>query len=121
MTTSAAIIAVAIIAQHFFFDWILQPRWVAVNKSKNYLALLSHGLIVTVGFSAVAFFVCSIWTTAIAISLLYGVLHMVQDKIVWGTYKPETENPYQEKSFWNRIAYDQFIHLTVAVLLLTRI
>jgi hypothetical protein len=32
---------------HWIGDFVCQPRWVAENKSKNFFALLLHGLIYT--------------------------------------------------------------------------
>ena len=117
MTT---LISIIFVAQHFLFDWILQPRWVAVNKSKNNIALGFHGLIITLGFACVA--AVTYWGHphffAIA-TIGYGMLHVIQDRIVWKTFKPKTDNPYQEKKFWNTVAIDQFIHLTVGILLLS--
>ena len=116
MTT---LIFILIVFQHFLFDWILQPRWVAVNKSKNNVALGLHGLIVTAGYAIPAGFVYwQSFSFFVVATVSYGLLHIVQDRIVWAGFKPKTENPYQEKRFWNTVAVDQFIHLTVAVLLL---
>lgn len=111
------ITAILIVGQHFIFDWILQPRWVAVNKSKNNKALAAHGLLVTFGFGLVAATVYSV-AVATGIALLYGLLHIIQDRIIWSTFKPKTNNPYEEKMFWNTVAVDQTIHLVLALVLI---
>jgi hypothetical protein len=106
-----------LLIQHFLFDWILQPRWVAINKSKNLVAIIIHTVIVTIGFSIPSFCVFTP-RQAILVSCAYGLLHGAQDRIVWSTFRPKTDIPYGEKQFWNRIAIDQFIHLAVGIVLL---
>jgi hypothetical protein len=39
---------IAVIICHFIFDWVLQNDWMALNKSKNNLVLLSHSLVATI-------------------------------------------------------------------------
>ncbi|MCK9558345.1 MAG: DUF3307 domain-containing protein [Candidatus Cloacimonetes bacterium] len=114
MTTVSIVV---LITQHFIFDWILQPRWVAINKSHNLLALLFHAFIITFGFITASACVYSI-NQAVIVAAIYGILHGAQDHIVWSTFKPKTENPYDEKQFWNRIAIDQLMHLLVGIGLL---
>ena len=85
MTSLCVII---LLAQHFLFDWILQPRWIALNKSKSYAALFFHMLIVTAGFLVVSYLVYSPGI-AIAVAWCYGIAHAVQDKLVWSTFRPK--------------------------------
>lgn len=117
------LLAIAVVGQHFLFDWILQPRWVAVNKSHNNQALALHGGIIFVGMLTVSLPAwrsasdAQSWGWAIAIAFAYTVLHVLQDRVIWSWYgKPE--DPFSRKGFWNTIAIDQFLHLAVAFLLL---
>jgi len=112
-------IILLVIFQHFFFDWILQPRWVAVNKSKNYWALISHTLIIAAGFAIPAFVLFNVVWATVYLSI-YAVAHAVQDRLIWQWYgRKKVENPYLDKAFWNTIAFDQFLHFVVMFSLLS--
>jgi hypothetical protein len=113
-----SLLIILLLGQHFLFDWILQPRWIAVNKSHNNFALFLHGVIVSVGFGATICWFTTL-TIAVTLTILYGVLHIVQDKLVWGWWYLPVEDPYSQKSFWNTVAIDQFFHLALAVVLCT--
>ena len=117
MSTTLALI---VVGQHFLFDWKLQPRWVALNKSHNNAALAFHGAIVAFGFFIAAMTVHAP-IVAMGTAAIYGVLHMVQDKVIWSTFKTKSTNPkapYAEKLFWDVVAFDQFVHLAIAFVLI---
>jgi hypothetical protein len=104
---------ILVVFQHFLFDWILQSRWIAVNKSHGFLALILHVVVVTIGFFLPAIFVFGP-LAATSAAIFYGLLHGLQDRYVWKWYgKRGVESPYDDKWFWNTIAIDQFLHFLI--------
>jgi Protein of unknown function (DUF3307) len=98
-----------ILAAHTIFDWILQTRWQAENKSKNWQALLNHCFTYFIGLCIAAMiifyphtnpYIASCW------AVLNGVLHFITDAIT----SRLNAKFYPRKSFWNCIGVDQFIH-----------
>jgi hypothetical protein len=110
-----------LIWQHFTFDWLLQPRWIAENKSKEYLPLFLHGCILFIALFAILL-LFSI-TSALLKSICYVVLHCFQDKIIWTYYRAITDNfdkYWEDKLFYDFIAIDQTLHLTILFMICMR-
>lgn len=98
---------------HYVADFILQPRWVAENKSKDLWVLLSHiGM-----YSATLFIGCIFmvhWKAALLYVAVNGMLHFVTD--LWSS--KQTTAAYQRQDmrmFWNIIGLDQFLHIAALI------
>ena len=98
-------IYIALPVQHYLFDWLFQTRWMANNKSKNWLALTVHCSVVSAGLALtmMMFNLPLIWFTVNA------VMHFVIDgftsrltSIAWASK--------QEKLFFSLIGLDQLLH-----------
>lgn len=117
MTTTIIILA---LIYHFFFDWYMQSRQDAKTKSYNDFVLLKHGIVIFVG--AVLLF-CAAHASlivAIILSLLYASLHLVQDRYIYRGLETMPDIPVEDyKPLWDRIALDQFLHLSILFILLS--
>jgi hypothetical protein len=96
----------SILVVHYIFDFVLQSRWMAENKSKNLSALTQHVLIYTAGLLGLAVVspALSVWW-----ALGNGAIHWLVDF----TTSRISSKAYQSnnlKSFWNTIGADQLIH-----------
>jgi hypothetical protein len=58
---------------HFIGDFVLQNNWMAHNKSKHFLPLISH-----VGIYTLTLFVGTFWLSP-AFAIVNGLLHLVID------------------------------------------
>lgn len=108
-----------IVFTHFVSDWILQPRSVGKRKAGSFKWMLKHLIIIWV-CTAACFLVLGLplW---FQLSLLYTMLHGIQDKFIWKIYEyvrgPYTKefldkNKYAEDYWWYfTIAIDQILHL----------
>jgi hypothetical protein len=104
---------------HWIADFVLQTDWMAVNKSKNILALLAH-----IGFYSVALFVgFAIWcelphdTTyrVFAFVGLTAVFHFVTDAIT-STITSYLWQKEERHWFFVVIGFDQFLHYLQLIL-----
>ena len=102
---------------HFIADFVLQRRWVATNKSSNWLALGEHILIVFLCFLPFGF----------TFSLLNALVHMVIDKTIWNVYKwlrgkedKETFKFWEDDLFYTTIGFDQLLHVVTLIVLAER-
>lgn len=119
---------ISLIIIHFFSDWIMQPRRMAVQKSENPKMLFIHGFIIWY-FLVVVFFMYWLkgmkfdWSILILVSLNYAILHMVQDWFIWRIYKYFRKNKgvqfQNDYWFYTTIAIDQSIHLILLFWLTT--
>jgi hypothetical protein len=96
-----------ILAMHTTFDWLLQTRWMAENKSKNWNALSVHVLVYLAGLAIAglilpfASIVCAlIWVQS------NTILHFLTDAI---TSRYNAKH-YPNKQFWDCVGIDQLIH-----------
>lgn len=106
----------ALIICHFFSDWILQPRWMAENKSKSVGLCLWHGMITGMALAfTLAFFTHQVYLL-IFLSFSYALVHATQDMLVWRAYpryKTKDVEFYKDYWFYTTIAIDQTLHLLV--------
>ncbi len=110
-----------LLGAHFLGDWILQPRKIAINKSKKISILFLHVVIV----SLCLFFALSIKfsiTESMPLIITNGLSHALLDWYGWNFYKHYFSNLSIEEHFSNywfyfTIAIDQFIHLSIIFLL----
>jgi membrane-bound metal-dependent hydrolase YbcI (DUF457 family) len=104
---------------HVIADFWGQTNWMALNKSKNNLALLAHAGIIFAVFLPIGY----------EIAFLNALAHFIIDYVtsrmthrLWNN--PRTSLWYNvpgtgNRLFWNVIGTDQFLHMVVLVLLLT--
>jgi hypothetical protein len=116
---------IALFIAHFGADWILQPRWMAKQKSENFLVCLLHGFVIFL-FLLATFLIATIYglkydgVNILIFTLLYSVIHVVQDWFIWRFYKKflfrrfnKTVEFYDDYWFYSTIAVDQFLHLSL--------
>lgn len=120
---------VALMTIHWLADFVLQSRWMAVNKGSSLKALLLHVTVYTLvlgfGVFLLAFWIIGGATSpgviegsvrfAVVYALLNGILHGVVDfitsKMSSALYKSQD---YYE--FWVVIGFDQLLHTSILVL-----
>lgn len=95
---------------HYIADFILQPRWIAEQKSKDLWVLGTHiGIYFTAMFLACTL-IASSWKMAFLYATVNSMLHFVTD--LWSSRM--TSRAYERKDmvmFWNIIGLDQFLHI----------
>lgn len=93
-----------LLATHFVADFVLQSDWMAINKSKNWTALLTHAFVYSL---------CFIWL-GLYFFLLTFIFHTITDAV---TSRITSALWKQGKRHWFFvvIGLDQLIHyLTLA-------
>jgi hypothetical protein len=116
--------AILIVVFHFLFDWILQTRVMAENKSKRPELLLGHMGIILAGTVILRAFIPTITFEAIIINV---ITHGVIDGTIWRAYAWKTRNNAQwwkdhnlfvkDSWFWRTLGTDQTLHLVIALYL----
>ncbi len=98
---------------HLTGDFLLQTSWMALNKTSNNLALLSHSIIYTL---VVAAFSLPFGGLSLHSYALILISHLALDKrsFVYWWAKHITKN----EDFWLMITLDQIFHLLILVLTL---
>lgn len=118
-------------------DFLLQSRYIALNKSKNLKVLGFHGLAIFLCLSIPAFWLGG---SVIYLAGAYTLIHCVQDWYIWNLYKYllskrfkkekigysfktraylfELNKEYAEdKLFYDIIGLDRFLHIITLILL----
>lgn len=121
-------IVMALLFAHFVGDWLLQPRPMAVAKSKgDWLALILHCVIVgvvlvPVGTCAIAYAGCGcvdVRWGGWPFGALNAVLHGVIDRNIWRLYHIRLNKKGKGFHYWNdylfflTIGFDQFLHVSI--------
>ena len=111
--TFGLIILSYIFILHFIGDFGLQSRWMAENKSKNYKALLAHGLVYTLFLS----FMMGLpfGYAGILYGLFNGVIHTMIDAIS-SRLSSAAWRSGKIGRFWKIIGADQCIHQVVLIM-----
>jgi hypothetical protein len=106
---------------HWVFDFVLQPHWMGITKSKNWWVLGQHAFRITVGGVLVTAILAMFYPInadgAIFWALLNGLAHFGIDAVT----SRITSRLYAEgktHGFFTVIGFDQFLHLAFAVLTL---
>jgi hypothetical protein len=100
---------------HFVGDFVLQTRWMAENKSKNWLALGAHIGILTVVFA--------LGTLSLPLAALNGIGHAIIDKHSWSFYRwwRADRGPdfayWKDDLFWITLGADQLAHAVCLIAL----
>ena len=108
-----------LLAAHFVGDFLCQSREVALNKTKELKYLLQHGFFVGLPVFAV-FFGFQSFLIALCLSLVYAVVHCIQDFVIWRTafyFFGADENYSESKSFYTILGFDQFLHVSFLLFL----
>lgn len=102
---------------HWVADFTLQSEWMALNKSKNNLALASHAAAYYAGITVLmipALFLFS-WYHIFIFTALNGIIHLTVDyvssRITSYLWKEERVH-----DFFVIIGLDQFIHVSILYL-----
>jgi len=95
---------------HYIFDFWLQSRKVAENKSSNNIILLTHVLEYSIGLTAFAVYAMCGWQFV----FINVVAHFITD---WCTSRVTTWawRTNNMKLFWNTIGFDQAVHITTLI------
>lgn len=119
--TVAVWAVVIVLLGHWLADFVWQPHWMGMRKSKEWWVLIQHGLRITAGGAATAlilglFFPISL-TGALIWAALNGVAHVGIDAVT----SRMTGKLYAKQdmhNFFVVIGFDQFLHVAFAVVTL---
>lgn len=112
-----------LIVTHFVADWVLQSNWMALNKSKNWIALYFHVLVYTAAFATALLIAGRIGFIG-AFTAITFITHFVTDAItsritskLWffgqvagGVNEFYIKEPNTRYWFFVMIGLDQLIH-----------
>lgn len=106
---------------HWLADFIWQPNWMGLRKSKEWWVLWQHGGRITAGgiFTglAIVLFFGGSWLGLLLWAVLNGLAHVSIDAVT----SRITSKLYAKQDFHNFFAvigFDQFLHVAFAVLTL---
>ena len=99
-----------IVIVHFTFDWILQPRWMAKQKTKSTPIALIHGIFIGVPL----FVIFSPLST-----LVYILIHAAQDRFLYNILGKLWDTGDKERNMVNHVAIDQMLHGITLILITT--
>lgn len=123
-------IPILVVIFHFVFDWLLQTRSMAKNKSRRLDVLFAHLFILSVGCIILSLILIKIghqieyWKVAINIAS-----HGVIDWYIWRLFKTIKMHKMRDEADWDLfvltiasdplffhfIAIDQCLHLVIAM------
>lgn len=126
------VITLALVA-HWIADFILQPRWMAKEKSTSNLALAQHCIIYTSVMSLVGIAIMissykdastsTLIILSVAFGVFQGIMHYIVDYFtsrlakycyVKSTIEASVRDREQwESKFWVVIGFDQMIHMII--------
>ena len=107
---------IAVIVTHWIADFVFQTHWMAVNKSKNNIALSVHVFVYTIIIGLILgtpLYVYGYMSYAILSSwiVINGILHFITDYITSRiTSKLWAKQDYH--NFFVVVGFDQVIHYT---------
>ena len=105
---------------HLVFDWLLQDRETATNKSHNIKYLLPHVILINAGILIWGLFFTDLTNKQVFIfALSNSVLHAIIDWNIWKLYAVtvvkrfdnlDSFTYWNDRWFYNFIAFDQLLH-----------
>lgn len=107
---------IVLLLTHFISDFLLQRRDVAISKSSKLLPLLEHFIIIYASLTILGLFYNI--SNIVNLSIIYSLIHIIQDKFIWSLYKykkPKDFKYWEDSSFYNTIALDQFLHISFLI------
>ena len=117
--------AIMLFAAHYIGDFILQSSEIATTKSYNNKSLIIHGLTLSIPICVAFILIYSfeyihMWIDIPLAVIIYTVLHMIQDRIIWKGLKKKVESgkliantPKFESVFFTLLGADQMLHMIV--------
>jgi hypothetical protein len=108
--------------KHFLFDFVLQPRKMAVTKGDSWPMLLLHTSIQGVS-TMLLLFIVSACILPISINLILTLalvdflLHTIVDKMSTQLYKRKKLHPMTHSGFWIVLGADQMLHQLTYILI----
>jgi len=111
---------ISLLFAHFFGDWFLQSRTIAVNKSNSFYYMFLHIVLVLIPIYFVLLLYGSPEFIWIEFLFIYACFHGFQDFIIWKIFPSllKIKNEYwKDKKFYDLIAVDQFLHLAALFIL----
>lgn len=108
---------------HFVSDFLMQNRYIAENKSKDFSVMTAHCLIIFFLFAPIL----SVLPHGILFAFVYSLIHFLQDTFVWRSYKYIITKTWrgdirgfkywEENSFYSTIGFDQMLHVATLIFL----
>lgn len=116
MVSVAAI--VVMLFGHWVFDFVFQPNWMGLRKSKEWGVLSNHAARITVGCAVTGLVIALAFhghpAGALAWAAINGVGHFAIDGVtsrITGSYWKQE----RIHAFFVTIGFDQFLHMALAV------
>jgi hypothetical protein len=97
-------VVLLLLAIHWFADFILQTRWMAMGKSKSWRPLTIHVVIYSLCFLPFG----------IVYALLNGALHWITD-FFSSRLSSDYWSSNRTKAFWTVIGLDQLAHASALI------
>jgi hypothetical protein len=112
-------VVVILLFGHWIFDFVLQPHWMSLRKSKEWFVLVQHATIITIGVLLAAVFTLSEWKLGrterlIPFAVINGAGHFSIDAVT----SRITSRLYAKQDFHNFfviIGLDQWLHTSMLV------
>ena len=115
---------------HFIGDFVLQTREVATTKSKDWYALAHHCMIIWFSMIPLGVMVGGGFIDCMAFATANAVIHGTIDRNIWKRYgqriarksdptRNEEFQYWKDHVFYTVIGFDQFLHVSVLLLLLS--
>jgi len=102
-----------ILIWHYYADFILQTNWQAMNKSKNFEALISHVTVYALAWVIPLWIVKGLIPTLAFTFLTFGC-HLITDYVTSrvNSYilEKESEDPMRWHNFFGSVGFDQVLH-----------
>ncbi len=109
MNDIPVLLIITILLAHWVSDFILQNRWMADNKGKQFIPLLIHVCVYTVGLFCLILIYSHNYLLASEYALINGIVHFITDKFS----SKATSYYYAKKDFYGFFAIvglDQMFH-----------
>lgn len=124
-------IMVLFFVSEYIGDFLLQDRNMAENKSENLGVLLKHVLCVSgtimcfMGAPMTLLYGLAGLKLTLETAVLYGLIHGVQDFLIWNIYKYIRRDKisdffawWEDKLFYDFIGFDRLLHVITGITLL---
>lgn len=107
----------SLILAHFVADYLLQTRWMAMNKTRQWLPLIAHSLVYTLVLGVAAYF--SFGGLSLSGLLILFLAHVFLDRRSFVQWWAETIMGVDlQQGWWLVIIADQTFHFLVIALVL---
>lgn len=119
------LIIIGLLFIHFIADFVFQTDWQAKNKSKDFIALITHtstysllfGILLLLSFIVAGIDKFEYYLTVIPFISITFIIHTIQDYITSRInsfyYK---QGPNKAHQFFVSVGFDQFLHFVQLIL-----